>query len=110
MTPAWRHFPRLFLTVCLLLALGLGLGAHSVWTFATGVFDPAPARIDDWMSPNFVAATYGLPPVQVAQLLGLPDDPLPFVSIRDLGRSRGEDPAELVARLQTAVLATGAAP
>lgn len=110
MTSAWRRFPRLFVTVCLLLSLGLGLGAHSVWTFAAHVFDPAPARIDDWMSPNFVAVTYDLPPVQVAQLLGLPDDPLPFVSIRDLGRARGEDPAELVARLQAAVLAGGEAP
>ena len=103
MTGKADRFPVLTGLFVLLLALGLGFGAHAVWVASTRLLDDGPRPVEGWMTPRHVMAVFSLPRDDLAPILGLADDDTPFATLNDLAAARGITANVLLAQVQAAV-------
>lgn len=97
-----RH-PVLTGAFLLMMALGLGFGAHALWLSATRLRGDADRQVEPWMSPRHVIAVFGLPRDDLAPILGLAEDDTPFATLADLAARRGMATDVLIRQIQDAV-------
>jgi len=101
-----------------LLALGfvLALGAALFFLARTVILaaywmDPAhhAQPVEPWMTPGYIAHSWHVPPEIVARAMA-PDGKLPrHMTVEEVARSRGEDPAAVIARIEAAIAQSGKA-
>ena len=104
------RYPVLTGLFFVLLALGLGFGAHAVWMGATRLTAGGPGPVEGWMTPRHVISVFRLPREDLAPVLGLADGHTPFATLNDLAAARSIPAAELLAQVQAAVDRAGAQP
>jgi hypothetical protein len=97
---AWRH-PRL--AVLFLGAVGVAVMLGLRVTFAPAV---APAAVQGWMTPGYVARAYGIDRDPLAALLGAEPGSLRGRTIAEIAGATGRPEAELIAAIE--VLRAGA--
>ena len=105
----WRDHRLLVLAFCVaaLLGLGLGLRAALYWVQWS---DPArrDARIEGWMTPRYVALSWGVDREVVAGALGLEPGGGRRLTLDEIAQARGVPLAEVEAALMAAILAARA--
>lgn len=105
---SWRQRP--FLTLAFVLAvLATLFFAGRALTFAVTLSYRAEQPVAGWMTPRYIARTYGLDRDAIAALLGTEDRDDLRQPIDAIAREQARPAADLIAIVQTAVDAQDAA-
>ena len=105
----WRDHRLLVLAFCVAVLLGLGFGARSALYWAHWS-DPASrdAKIEGWMTPRYVALSWGVDRAVVAGALGLDPGGGRRLTLDEIAQEKGVPLAEVEAALMAAILAARA--
>ena len=103
-----RRRPALFAAFVLALAVTVFFAARLV-VISVVWSDPDRRNqpIEGWMTPGYVVHSWQVPREVIADVVGTP--PERGLTLADLARMRGEDPAALIAALEAAIAAHRAA-
>lgn len=101
----WAHHRLVFLGFLLALAVTLFFLVRLA-LFTVYWSDPAHRHIapEPWMTPGYIAHSWGLPPQELAEALGAP--PGERMTLEEIAEARGIPVADLLAEL-AALLAEG---
>jgi ABC-type dipeptide/oligopeptide/nickel transport system permease component len=105
----WRDHRLLVLAFCGAVLLGLGFGVRSALYWAHWS-DPASrdAQIEGWMTPRYVALSWGVDREVVAGALGLDPGGGRRQTLAEIAQAKGVPLAEVEAALMAAILAARA--
>ncbi|TAK20727.1 MAG: hypothetical protein EPO26_17030 [Chloroflexota bacterium] len=104
-----RHrAPLLLLGMIVALAVAgvFGFRTYRSWQLlraATALGAPDTATIRPWMTVEYVATTYGVPTVALAERLEAPREASARISLREIANRRGQSAFEIVQAAQLAV-------
>jgi hypothetical protein len=105
----FRRHPVLTIAFVLALIATVIFGARALM-FAITLDFRAEQPVAGWMTPRYVLRTYGLDPAELEALLDLDSRDEARLPLDAIARAKGEDLADLLARLQAALDARDAAP
>ena len=69
------------------------------------MYSVQPATVEDWMTFNYLNSVFLLPPLYLAQTLGIQDPSYPNLSIRQYAVRHGLDTGTVLAQVRSAISA-----
>lgn len=98
----WRGHPVLTTAFALALLAVLFFGGRAL-TFAVTIAWRADQPVAGWMTPRYIARSYGLPREDLARILGIDDQTEARSPIDLLARAQGRPLADVLAELEAAI-------
>ena len=104
----WRRHPVMLPVFALALLAALFFGGRAL-TFAVTLAWRAEQPVAGWMTPRYIVRTYGLPREAGGAILDVDDQSEARMPVDALARALGRPLADVLAELQAAIDAQGAA-